>query len=84
MRSTASEAIVTAAPARRFSAYSTDETRCRAHAVADAADFVEAAIAFAERWGSGEGEVSVTVVDCDTGEQQCFQIDLATGETGPC
>jgi len=75
---------MTAAHARRFSAYATDETRCRAHTVSEAADFVGAAIAFAERWGAVDGEVSVTVVDCDTGEQQCFHIDLATGETAPC
>ena len=69
---------------RHFSAYCTDESRGRAHAVPEATDFLDAAITFAERWSSDHGEVSVTVVDCDTGEQQCFRIDLDAGEAAPC
>jgi hypothetical protein len=76
---------VTARPeARRFSAHCTDESRVHAHSVPEATGFLDAAVTFAERWSSGVGEVSVTVTDCDTGEQQCFRIDLEAGEARPC
>lgn len=31
-----------------------------------------------------DDEVSLFVEDCESGERQCFRIDLATGETAPC
>jgi hypothetical protein len=31
-----------------------------------------------------EDEVQLFVEDCETGERQCFRIDLDTGETAPC
>lgn len=70
--------------ARSFSAHCTDEARAHAHAVPEATSFLEAAVIFAERWSSGDGEVSVTVTDCETGERQCFRIDLDAGEIAPC
>jgi hypothetical protein len=70
--------------ARRFSAYANDESRSQAHLLPDATGFLDAAVMFAERWTSTHGEVSVTVVACDTGEQQCFRIDLDAGEVAPC
>lgn len=73
-----------ASASHRFSAYSNLESRSHAHSVPDATDFMDAAVLFAERWASTDGEVSVTVVDCDTGEQQCFHIDLGSGEAAPC
>ena len=29
-------------------------------------------------------EAALLVEDCETGERQCFRIDLGTGEAGPC
>lgn len=69
---------------RRFTAYANDDSRSRAHAVPEATGFLDAAVLFAERWHAAEGEVSVTVVDCETGERQCFRIDLDAGEANPC
>jgi hypothetical protein len=79
-----SKEIFVTVDARRFSAHCTDEARVHAHAVPEAASFLDAAVMFAERWTSGEDEVSVTVVDCETGEQQCFRIDLDSGDAKPC
>lgn len=73
--------------ARRFEAYATQDARHMTHPVPDAANFLEAAVLFAERWthaSSGEAEVSVTVVDRDTGERHCFRIDLDSEEARPC
>jgi hypothetical protein len=72
------------APTRRFSVYATDEARHNGLAVSGVAEFLEAAILFAERWSSGDGDVSVTVIDCETGERQCFRIDLDSGEVRSC
>ena len=33
---------------------------------------------------NGDETVAVIVRDDDTGREQCFRIDLATGETAPC
>ena len=68
-----------------------------AHAVADhghgdrlapeARSFAEAALLFTERWHPATGDdgvLSITVTDCDSGEQQCFTIDVDTGDVGPC
>jgi hypothetical protein len=32
----------------------------------------------------GQQDVSLLVEDCETGERQCFRVDLATGDTAPC
>lgn len=67
-----------------YSAHCTNEARVHAHAVPEATSFLDAAVIFAERWSSGDGEVSVTVTECETGESQCFRIDLDAGEAAPC
>lgn len=70
----------------RFTARATADTRAHAHPASDADTALEAALLFVERWlpDSADGEVSVTVVDEDTGHQQCFRIDLDQGTAGPC
>ena len=70
--------------AHTFLAHCTDEAAAHAHAVPEAASFLDAAGIFAERWNAGHGEVSVTVTDGETGERQCFRIDLESGEASPC
>jgi hypothetical protein len=69
-----------------FTARATGDTRAHAHPVPDADSALEAALLFIERWlpESVEGEVSVTVVDGETGHQQCFRIDLDDGSSQPC
>jgi hypothetical protein len=71
---------------RRFSVHGVDEAPSRGCLV-QALNFEDAALAFVEARhltpGDG-GEVALMVEDCGTGERQCFEVDLATGEAGPC
>jgi hypothetical protein len=70
----------------RFFAHSDAEGRHRAHAV-QAANAMEAALAFAESWlplEAGAGEVRVIVEDCETGVAQCYVVDLDDLEAEPC
>jgi hypothetical protein len=70
---------------RRFSVHGAEEAPSRAHLV-EGLSFEDAALHFVEdRHPEGEGdEVSLFVEDCETGERQCFRIDLETGATAPC
>jgi hypothetical protein len=70
---------------RRFSVHGAEEAPSRAHLV-EGVSFEDAALHFVEdRHPEGEGdEVSLFVEDCETGERQCFRIDLETGATAPC
>jgi hypothetical protein len=71
---------------RRFSVHGVEEAPSRAHLV-DGVSFEDAALHFVEDQHlepDGGPDVSLLVEDCDTGERQCFRIDLATGETAPC
>ena len=70
---------------RRFSVHGAEETPSRAHMV-EGVSFEDAALLYVEdRHPQGEGdEVSLFVEDCETGERQCFRIDLQTGDAGPC
>ena len=70
---------------RRFSVHGAEEAPSRAHLV-EGVSFEDAAMHFVEdRHPEGDGdEVSLFVEDCETGERQCFRIDLETGETAPC
>ena len=75
---------------------STLQRRFSVHGVADAPscavlveglNFEDAALHFLEDKHPApdvDDEVSLFVEDCETGERQCFRIDLATGETAPC
>ena len=67
----------------RFAVHGTDEPQTRSRLVEDKT-FEAAALQFAEDH-HGDGEiVSVIVEDCESGERQCFRIDLDSGEAGPC
>jgi hypothetical protein len=71
---------------RRFSVHGVDEAPSRAHLV-EGLSFEDAALHFVEDRHpppDAEDEVSLLVEDCETGERQCFRIDLATGEAAPC
>ena len=72
-------------PQRQFSVHGAEETPSRAHLV-EGVSFEDAALHFVEdRHPHGDDdEVSLFVEDCETGERQCFRIDLQTGEAGPC
>ena len=78
--------IFDSAPAqRRFSVHGAEEAPSRAHLV-EGVSFEDAALTFVEDahpQGNGD-EVALLVEDCETGERQCFRIDLGTGESGPC
>jgi hypothetical protein len=70
---------------RRFAVLGVEQAPSRAHLI-DCASFEDAALLFVEeRHPEGDGgELSLVVEDCETGERQCFRIDLETGWAGPC
>lgn len=69
---------------RAFSVHGLDAAPSRSQRV-DAASFEDAALSFVETHHlDHDAEVSLMVEDCETGERQCFRIDLETGETAPC
>jgi hypothetical protein len=70
---------------RRFSVHGVEDAPSRGHLV-DGVSFEDAALHYLEdrHLEAADDEVSLFVEDCDTGERQCFRIDLATGETAPC
>ena len=69
--------------AAAFLARRSDDARTFTHPIPDAADAMEAAVLFAERWPLS-GQVSVTVTECETGREQCFRIDLEDGSVRSC
>jgi hypothetical protein len=71
---------------RRFSVHGVAEAPSRGQLV-EGLTFEDAALHYIEERHVEAGEddeVSLFVEDCDTGERQCFRIDLATGDTAPC
>lgn len=70
----------------RFCAYAAHDGRGHVHAVA-AEGFAEAAMQFVEVWhpqpDDGE-QVTIIVLEQESGEQQCYRVDLAGGELEPC
>ena len=63
--------------ARRFVARLTDEETPVRETI-DATDFLQAALSFAETCAAGQsGPIRICVTDTDTGETQCFALDLA-------
>ena len=71
---------------RRFSVHATAEAPGRNHIV-EGVSFEDAALHFLEDAhpaGDAHDEVQLFVEDCETGQRQCFRIDLATGEAAPC
>lgn len=70
---------------RRFSVHGLGEAPSRAYLV-DGVSFEDAALLYIERQHPQEDgdEAALLVEDCETGERQCFRIDLESGEAGPC
>ena len=71
---------------RRFSVHGVEDAPSHGHLV-DGLSFEDAALHHLEDRhveAADDGEVSLFVEDCDSGERQCFRIDLSTGETAPC
>ncbi|MFL5295697.1 MAG: DUF5961 family protein [Phenylobacterium sp.] len=71
---------------RRFSVHGVEEAPSRS-LMLEGVSFEDAALAFVEArhlTANEDDEVSLLVEDCDTGERQCFRIDLASGATAPC
>jgi hypothetical protein len=71
---------------RRFCVHGVTESAARAHLV-EGETFEDAALQFVEDQhplADAEGDVSLYVEDLDTGERQCFRIDVGTGEAAPC
>jgi hypothetical protein len=75
--------VTGATPRRRFSVHGAEEAPSRAHLV-EGASFEDAALSFAEHLHPQDNgdEMALLVEDCETGERQCFRIDLGTGEAG--
>lgn len=72
-------------PPREYSVHGLEASPSRGRRV-EAATFEDAALSFLEAHhpDAAGDEVSLLVEDCETGERQCFRIDLASGETAPC
>jgi uncharacterized protein DUF5961 len=70
---------------RRFSVHGIEDPPLPVRLV-EGVSFEDAALHYLEdrHLAAVDEEVSLLVEDCDTGEQQCFRVDLATGETAPC
>lgn len=77
--------MTTDAQMRRFSVHGVDDAPSRGRQLV-APTFEAAALEFVEAHPAEDegGEIALMVEDCDTGERQCFRIDLASGETAPC
>lgn len=70
----------------RYLAHSDTEGRHRSHPV-EAESALDAAVTFAEHWlplDDGDAEVKVIVENCETGERQCYVVDLGDLDAEPC
>jgi hypothetical protein len=71
---------------RRFSAHAANDSRKHTHDVFGVS-FEDAAFDFIDRWHPApdeDGEIQVMLVEWETGERQCFRVDLVGGEAGFC
>ena len=71
---------------RRFCVQGVAATAQRSHLV-EGVSFEDAALHFVADYhpaADADDEVSLHVEDLETGERQCFRIDLETGSTAPC
>ncbi|RAK56392.1 hypothetical protein DJ017_15900 [Phenylobacterium soli] len=70
---------------RRFSVHGVEDAPSRGRQL-QAASFEAAALEFVDAHpvADEDGEVALMVEDCETGERQCFRVDVASGETEPC
>ncbi|HEV2533347.1 DUF5961 family protein [Phenylobacterium sp.] len=74
----------TTAADRAFSVHGVDDAPSRGQRVA-ATSFEDAALTFLETHHPPDfAEASLMVEDCETGERQCFRVDLESGATRPC
>ncbi len=71
-----------------FYAHARGEDRHVAHLVPSATSAQDAALQFAEHWlpnvTNGADSMSIIVRDAETGHEQCFMIDLDSGDAAPC
>jgi hypothetical protein len=73
-------------PERRFCVHGLADPRTHGHMV-DGQSFEDAALVYvAERHPPADfdDQLTLDVEDLETGERQCFRIDLSTGATAPC
>jgi hypothetical protein len=71
----------------RFSAYAASDGARHCHAAPDARSFEEAALEFVDQWhpaADADGEVTVIVLDHQSGREQCFTVDVGAGAAEPC
>jgi hypothetical protein len=70
---------------RRFSVHGIEDAPSHGHLV-EGLSFEDAAVHYLANLHleAADDEVSLYVEDCDTGERQCFRVDLSTGDTAPC
>ncbi|HEY5071804.1 MAG TPA: DUF5961 family protein [Caulobacteraceae bacterium] len=73
-----------AAASRLFSAHCSNEGSHRSDFVTAADSFEEAAVLFAERWPEIGEACRIIVVDAESGEQHCFNVDLEETQATPC
>jgi hypothetical protein len=70
----------------RFTVYAAQEGRHLSHIV-EGESFEDAALTFTQMWGpaaNDDGEVRIRVVDRDSGDQQCFIVDLGASDPVSC
>lgn len=71
----------------RYCAYAAHHGRAHGHAV-EAEGFAQAAMTFVEVWhpepDDEDGDLTVIVLDQESGEEQCFVVDLSAGWMEPC
>ncbi len=71
---------------RAYRVHALHDARSHAHEVRGPS-FEAAALAFVEDWHPApddEGDIALIVRDQQTGREQCFRIDVGTGEAAPC
>lgn len=68
----------------RYSAHLREEGVHARQWVAEAESFIDAAARFAESKEVTDGEVSIVVTDCETGQDRCFLVDFSSGEVKAC
>jgi hypothetical protein len=69
-----------------FQVYAAHDGRNHSHDV-EGQSYEDAALAFVEEWrpaADADSEVQIIVRDANSGREQCFRIDLFSGEAAPC
>jgi hypothetical protein len=84
-RSDCEETVMPTAP-HRYCVHAAHDGPGAAHRV-EGRSFEDAAMTFVEIWSPApdtDGEVSVIVREAEGGREQCFRIDLSSGDAAPC